>query len=197
MKAGGFGLRALGQASLIAWRAVERVVGTTLLSDLTEFVLAFEGMYDGFKERAASVRELLGDRRCVFLLVTTPERQPIEEAVFFWRRLVEADLPFGGVIVNKVHPDELGDQRHRSPATLRRAAAAQLAEAGVDPNLAGRVADAFLAYQALAERDRENVRALARRLGPEELLEVPFLDHDVHDVPGLVQVEPHLFGATA
>ena len=197
MKAGGFGLRALGQASLIAWRAVERVVGTTLLSDLTEFVLAFEGMYDGFKERAASVRELLGDRRCVFLLVTTPERQPIEEAVFFWRRLVEADLPFGGVIVNKVHPDELGDQRHRSPATLRRAAAAQLAEAGVDPNLAGRVADAFLAYQALAERDSENVRALARRLGPEELLEVPFLDHDVHDVPGLVQVEPHLFGATA
>ena len=197
MRAGGFGLRALGQASLVAWRAVEKVVGVTLMSDLTEFLLAFEGMYDGFKERAAAVRELLADRRTVFLLVTTPERAPIEEAVFFWRRLVEADLPFGGVIVNKVHPDELGDERHRSAATLRRAATAQLVEARVDPELAARVADTFLAYQALAERDRENVRALARRLGPEPLLEVPYLDHDVHDVPGLVRLEPYLFGATA
>ena len=195
-KAGGFGLRALGHASLVAWRAVEKVVGVTLLADLTEFLLAFEGMYDGFKERATAVRELLGDRRSVFLLVTTPERAPIEEAVFFWRRLIEADLPFGGVIVNKMHSDELGDERHRA-STLRRAAAAQLADAGIEPELAMRVADNFLAYQALARRDRENVGVLSRRLGPEPILEVPYLDHDVHDVTGLARLEPYLFGVSA
>lgn len=195
IRAGGLGLRALGQASLVAWKALERLIGVTFLSDLTEFLLGFEGMYDGFKQRAVAVRALLGDRRTVFLLVTTPEREPIEEAVFFWRRLVEAELPFGGVIVNKVHPDVLGDERQRPAATLRRGALGQLADAGLDPAVAARAADAFLSYQVLAERDRANVWSLARRLGPEPLLEVPYLDGDVHDVPGLERLEPHLFGA--
>lgn len=197
LRVGGLGLRALGQASLVGWKALERVIGVTFLSDLTEFLLAFEGMYDGFKERATAVRSLLGDRRTVFLLVTTPEREPIEEAIFFWQRLVEAELPFGGVIVNKMHADVLGAERHRPPAALRRAALAQLAEAGLEASVAGRVADAFLAHQVLVERDRANVRSLARRLGSEPLLEVPYLDGDVHDVPGLERLEPHLFGTGA
>lgn len=193
MRAGGRGLRLLGQGSLIAWKAVERVIGVTLLTDITEFLLAFEGMYGGFKERAAAVRELLGDRRTVFLLVTTPEREPIDEAVFFWRRLVEAELPFGGVIVNKVHPDHLGSERHRSAAALRRVAMAQLGETQLPADLAERVTDAFIDYQALAERDRENLRILSRRLGAEPLLEVPYLDGDVHDVAGLELLDRHLF----
>lgn len=193
LRAGGRGLRLLGQGSLVAWKAVERILGVTFLTDLTEFLLAFEGMYGGFKERATAVRELLGDRRTVFLLVTTPEREPIEEAVFFWRRLVEAELPFGGVIVNKLHPDHLRSDRHRSEEALRRAAGAQLAEAGVPGELAERVAGAFLDYQALAARDRENLRILSRRLGAEPLLQVPYLDGDVHDVAGLDLLDRYLF----
>jgi anion-transporting ArsA/GET3 family ATPase len=197
VRAGGAGLRAIGRGSLIASRAIERVLGFSFLADITEFLLAFEGMYDGFKERAAAVRELLADRRTDFLLVTTPEREPIEEAVFFWRRLVEAELPFGGVIVNKVHPDYLGSERHHTTAALRRAARHQLAEAGLDADLAARVADVFLDYQALAERDRANIAGLQRRLGREPILEVPFLDHDVHDVPGLDLFDEYLFPAPA
>jgi anion-transporting ArsA/GET3 family ATPase len=193
MRAGGVGLRALGRGSLVASKAVERVLGFTFLADIAEFLLAFEGMYDGFKERAAAVRELLADRRTVFLLVTTPEREPIDEAVFFWRRLIEAELPFGGVIVNKVHPDYLGSERQHTPAALRRAAEHQLVEAGVTPELASRAARVFLDYQALAERDRSNIAGLRRRLGPEPILEVPFLDHDVHDVPGLDRLDEYLF----
>ena len=193
MKAGGRGLRALGRGSLVAFKAVERVIGVSFFSDITEFLLAFDGMYDGFKERAVDVRALLGDPRTVFLLVTAPERRPIDEAVFFWRKLVEAELPFGGVIVNKVHPTILGDDRHRSETALHRAATGQLADAGLPAELAGRVADAFIAYQALADRDRENVRMLTRRLGPQPLLEIPFLDEDVHDVAGLERLDEFLF----
>jgi anion-transporting ArsA/GET3 family ATPase len=192
-KAGGLGLRALGRGSLVAWHAIERFLGVTLLSDLTEFLLAFDGMYDGFKDRAVAVRALLADRRSVFVLVTTPERAPIEEAVFFWRKLVEAELPFGGVIVNKVHPDHLHEERYRDVHTLRRAATVQLAAAGLEPELAGRVADTFLSYQALAVRDRLNVDLLSRRLGREPVLEVPFLDGDVHDLAGLERLDRHLF----
>jgi anion-transporting ArsA/GET3 family ATPase len=193
LRAGGAGLRALGRGSLLASRAVERLIGVAFLADIAEFLLAFEGMYDGFKERAKAVRDLLGDPKTVFILVTTPAREPIDEAVFFWRKLVEADLPFGGVIVNKVHPDYLGSERHHAAAALHRASARQLGEVGLEASLADRVADVFLDYQSLAERDRANIASLRRRLGPEPILEVPVLDHDVHDLPGLDRLDEYLF----
>jgi anion-transporting ArsA/GET3 family ATPase len=193
MQTGRRGLRLLGQGSLVAWKAVERLLGVSLLSDITEFLLAFEGMYDGFKERAAEVRALLADQRSVFLLVTTPEREPIEEAVFFWEKLVEAELPFGGVIVNKLHPAALAPGRERPAEVLQRAAAGQLVEAGLDEDLARRVADVFVEHEAHAGLDRANVRALASRLGSEPLLEVRQLDEDVHDLAGLARLERELF----
>jgi anion-transporting ArsA/GET3 family ATPase len=197
MQTGRRGLRLLGQGSLVAWRGVERLLGVSLLSDITEFLLAFEGMYDGFKERAAAVRALLAGPRTVFLLVTTPEREPIEESVFFWQKLVEAELPFGGVIANKLHPAALAADPQQGAGALHDAAVGQLLEAGLEPGLAARIADVFVDHEALAEHDRANVEALVRRLGSEPLLEVRQLDEDVHDVPGLVRLERELFAVPA
>ncbi|MEZ5099246.1 MAG: ArsA-related P-loop ATPase [Thermoleophilia bacterium] len=192
-RAGRLGLRTLGNASALAWKAFERLTGFGLMADLSEFFLAFEGMYDGFRERAQAVRALIGDERSVFVLVTTPERAPIEEAVFFWQRLVEAELPFGGVIVNKVHQDGIVDARERADEALRRAAAGQLADSGLDADLRARVVEAFLASQALVRRDHAAIGSLSRRLGAEPLLLVPSLDGDVHDVAGLDRLDAHLF----
>ena len=57
----------------------------------------------GFRERAKRVSELLARPETTFLVVCGAQGEPIDEAVYFHRRLVEAKLPFGGVIVNKVH----------------------------------------------------------------------------------------------
>jgi anion-transporting ArsA/GET3 family ATPase len=166
-----------------------------LLHDLSEFLRGFEGMYEGFSQRAKDVSALLGSPRTVFLLVTVPEEEPIAEADFFWRALVERALPFGGVIVNKVHPTYLdGGASH---ADLRDAAARELAQAGIAEGLAARAAENLLHYEALAARDRANIRALTARIGPEPVLEVPFLDHDVHDLDGLLSVAHYLFASRA
>jgi hypothetical protein len=125
--------------------------------------------------------------------MTTPERESIEESVFFWQKLVEAELPFGGVIVNKLHPAALAPDPQLGAGALHRAAVGQLLEAGLEPGLAARIADVLVDHEALAERDRANVEALVRRLGSEPLLEVRQLDEDVHDVPGLVRLERELF----
>ena len=113
-----------------------------------------------------------------------------------WSALVERDLPFGGVIVNKVHPNYLGGA-HRTTAGLREAAAAELAAAGVPAATAARAAENLAHYQALADRDRMNIDRLARRLGSDGLIEVPYRDHDVHDLPALVGVSADLFAARA
>ena len=97
---------------------LKRIVGFDLLADLAEFFNAFSGMVDGFQARAKRVNSLLADKRTCFLVVCGPQGEPVDEAVYFHRKLVEAKLPFGGVIVNKVHyPTERPARgRRRGPA---------------------------------------------------------------------------------
>ena len=49
----------------------------------------------------------------------------------------------------------------------------------------------------LAERDRENMALLTERLDEDCVLEVPYLDEDVHDIGGLAQVNRYLFAPSA
>jgi anion-transporting ArsA/GET3 family ATPase len=191
-----FLLRPGARAGRIGLGAVERLTGTAVVRDMAEFAAAFDGMYDGFARRAEEVAALLRSRQTTFLLVTVPREEPMADADFFWRELRERELPFGGVIVNKVHPGYVGgapSARTRLRSRARRA----LAEAGARPETAARAAENLLHYQALADRDRRNVDWLAGRMGRSPLVEVPLLDHDVHDLDGVAAVGRHLFAPPA
>ena len=171
----------------MALSVLKRIVGFDLLADLQEFFTAFSGMVDGFQERAKRVNELLADERTSFLVVCAPQGEPIEEAVYFHRKLVEASLPFGGVIVNKVH-----FQSELEPASED--VEAELAHALGDPDLASRVAASVADYQTLAARDSANVARLVREMRARRVIQVPHLDTDVHDLGGLIEVNRYLFG---
>ncbi|MFL5818988.1 MAG: ArsA family ATPase [Conexibacter sp.] len=191
LRGGGAGLRLIGRGTGLVLGLLKRVTGAELLSDLSDFFRLLGGLIGGFRERAAQVEALLRAPSTRFLLVTSPEREPIEEAIYFRRRLSAARMRLGGAIVNRVHADELdgGDGALADlPALLER-------EAGLSPALAQRVADAFADEHALARRDAANVAHLAERLGAEvPLLRVPLLDGDVHDIDGLVRLQAELFG---
>jgi anion-transporting ArsA/GET3 family ATPase len=120
MKPTGFATRVVGKGSSMAFGVLKRVVGIDLLADLGEFFQAFSGMVSGFQERAKRVSELLADPATTFLIVCGPQGEPIEEAVYFHRKLVEAKLPVGGVIVNKVHYETEADLRGGAARDLRR-----------------------------------------------------------------------------
>src|SRR5256714_1248168 len=110
MKPTGIGMRLAGRGVSAMFGILRRIVGFDLLADISEFLQAFSGMVDGFQERAKRVNELLADPGTSFLVVCGPQGEPIDEAVYFHRKLVEAKLPIGGVIVNKVHyATDLGD----------------------------------------------------------------------------------------
>ena len=103
MKPTGLAAKVAGRGASVALSVFKRIVGFDLLADLAEFFNAFSGMVDGFQARAKRVNSLLGDPHTCFLVVCGPQGEPVDEAVYFHRKLVEAKLPFGGVIVNKVH----------------------------------------------------------------------------------------------
>jgi anion-transporting ArsA/GET3 family ATPase len=190
MKPTGFAAKVAGRGASVALSVFKRIVGFDLLADLAEFFNAFSGMVDGFQARAKRVNSLLADPHTCFLVVCGPQGEPVDEAVYFHRKLVEAKLPFGGVIVNKVHyPAEQlrgdGDDMEAS-----------LAEKLGDEGLAKRVVENFADYQELAGRDARNIERLARELRAQGVIRVPYLDEDVHDLAGLAEINRYLFASS-
>jgi anion-transporting ArsA/GET3 family ATPase len=184
MKPTGFATRVVGRGSSMAFGVLKRITGLDLLADLSEFFQAFSGMVDGFRERAKRVSELLADPATCFMVVCGPQGEPISEAVYFHRKLVEAKLPVGGVIVNKVHYQADAEAGGEAEAELRDL---------LDEELAARVASNFADYQALAQRDARNVDHLARELNARRVIRIPYMDEDIHDLGGLLKIDRYLF----
>jgi anion-transporting ArsA/GET3 family ATPase len=190
MRPTGLAARVAGRGATVALGVLKRIVGFDLLADLAEFFNAFSGMVDGFQARAKRVNSLLADPHTCFLVVCGPQGEPIDEAVYFHRKLVEAKLPFGGVIVNKVHYP--AERLRGDGGDLGAALAGKLG----DEDLARRVAENFADYQALAERDARNIERLATELRTRATIRVPYLDEDVHDLGGLAEIDRYLFASS-
>ncbi|MDQ1475228.1 MAG: hypothetical protein QOE62_457 [Actinomycetota bacterium] len=171
-------------------RTVARVVGSEVIEDVVAFFRAFEGMEDGFRERAAVVGEILTDPATAFVLVSSPRRDAMQEATFFADRLAEAGKSVQALIVNRVHPS-FGDE---TPAGLR-AAADALRRAASEP--AARLAalyDNLADFREIATLEREHLEALRARIGGDTVLAyIPYLAHDVHDFATLHEVGELLF----
>jgi len=189
MRPTGVGMRVLGRGALPLLGGLRRITGIDLISDLTVFFQLLGDMTKDFSQRAAQVEALLRAPSTAFVLVTSAAREPIDEAIWFAERLEADELPFAGVVVNRVHHDLLGD---RAPREVRRSLARVLS-----PALAARVAENFRDYHVLARRDENNLARLASHLGERRLLLVPQLDDDVHDVDGLLRIHRYLFASQA
>ncbi|WP_081685836.1 ArsA family ATPase [Candidatus Solirubrobacter pratensis] len=175
LRPAGFGGKILGRGTGVVFSVLQRVTGVDLLRDLSVFFRSLGGMVDGFTDRARRVGALLEDPATTFLIVTAPRHDPVEEAIFFHRKLRAAGMPFGGLVVNRLHVAPHGPL----PPDLGAA-------------LTARVEAALEDLSALAERDAANVERLRAALGDPAAV-VPELDDDVHDVQGLALVREHLF----
>ncbi|MGI8411001.1 MAG: ArsA family ATPase [Solirubrobacteraceae bacterium] len=185
----GLSMRLIGRGATPLLGALRRITGVDLLTDLSTFFALLGDMTEDFSRRAAQVEKMLRARTTAFVLVSTAQQEPIEEAIWFRRTLEDGGFPFAGVIVNRVHHDVLGDGQ---PGDV---AAALKRELG--PALAARVAENLHDYHVLARRDARNIGRLAAELqGPPPLL-VPHFDDDVHDLAGLLRMHRYLFATRA
>src|SRR3954452_15426492 len=100
----GLAARVMGRGTGVVFGVLKRVTGVDLLNDVSTFFRALGGLIDGFRERAAAVKAVLRDPATLFLIVTSPERDPVDEAIFFHGKLREAGMPFGGLVVTRVQP---------------------------------------------------------------------------------------------
>ena len=192
LKAGKVGFKLLAVPSSLILKTLARFTGAAFLKDLAAFMMAFEGMYEGFKDRAARVNKLLRSDAAAFVLVTGPNPLTIQEALFFHGALKDDGVATAAVIVNRVQRDP---RRHGGPdnvASLREALA--LAQIKDDRDLAARLCATLTEQSTLADLDRREIERLERTLAGTPLFTVPRLRKDVHDLAGLWQIDGCLSG---
>jgi anion-transporting ArsA/GET3 family ATPase len=190
----GLAAKVMGRGTSVVFSVLRRVTGVDLLEDVSVFFRALGGIMDGFKERASGVKQLLADPGTTFLIVSSPQHEPIEEAIHFAGKLREAKLRIGALIVNRVDPGvaDLDPPDAEAIAALE----AELSDELGAP-LAGKVARTLTDARVLADRDAASIAHLQDELGEADALLVPQFDDDVHDLDGLALVEQHLFADDA
>jgi anion-transporting ArsA/GET3 family ATPase len=177
-------LRAVNRAAGAVVRQLSQVVGAEVVDDAIEFFQLFQGMEDGFRERAETTLALLSADPTAFVLVASPRADTLAEAKFFLDRLGQADLDAAAVIVNRMLP----------ALTVSTARASEIRDELLDTPSAG-AATALADHAAAAAGDEERVGELLESAPDALVVRVPLLTSDVHDVETLQQIADLLLAA--
>jgi anion-transporting ArsA/GET3 family ATPase len=208
--AGRLGFRLFQGATQRAVKLIERVSGISFLEDISEFLLAIEGMSEGFGERAHEVQSMLLGPGTGFVLVAGPSFESARNALDFLKHLERSGVPIQGVIINRMRlwPGEPTDaealidppRRPALEADCELLARALADSPGVgDGRSAARAAlAATTEYASLVRLDLGSTRDLrshAEQRGFFIRL-IPELSRDVHDLVGLRTIASDLFAGT-
>jgi anion-transporting ArsA/GET3 family ATPase len=179
-------LKFVGMAAQALLRTISKVAGADVVRDAVTFFQAFEGMEEGFRTRAIRVNELLTQPSTAFVLVASPRPDSVDEAVHFAGKLAEAKMSVTALIVNRVQPRFIDDNRLDALEGLAKGAPGDGGPLRVlVDNLAG--------YAAASDRDEQVYGDLVARIAPAPVSRVPLLNSDVHDLDGLGLIADLLF----
>ncbi len=150
---------------------LDKIVGLEVLRDMAEFFQSFGPLYDGFRERALEVRQLLRSEKTLFVLVSGPGNQRISDTIFFARRLKEEGYHLGPIIINRVHPEVSDCGLVRVHSALK---------------------DGRQLLSWLGTRERQGIDELRSLLGGSHpLVEIPLLPNEPTDLGSLSELSDH------
>jgi anion-transporting ArsA/GET3 family ATPase len=165
-----------------------KIIGASVLQDVSQFVAALETMFGGFRERAQATYDLLKAPGTAFVVVAAPERDALREAAYFVERLAQEQMPLAGLVVNRVHRSSVELSAERSLA-----AAEQLD----DTALASAVLRLHADRVRLAAREQRLEERFTSAHPGVPVVEVAAQPGDVHDLAGLRAVGADLAGGFA
>ena len=206
-------LKALTMATQALLRTISKVAGSEIVEDAIAFFRAFDGMEEGFRERAHAVEALLADPGTAFVLVAAPRRDSVAEARFFADRLAGAHQPVAALVVNRLHPDFVGGDavlgaeevdtvagdeatagtHETSESTLAGADGTTAISPGIAAEALAGLRQNLVDLQRLADQERGYLATLESRIDG-AVVKVPYLSRDVHDLESLGLVAECLTG---
>jgi anion-transporting ArsA/GET3 family ATPase len=182
------------------FHVADRILGSQFLEEMAEFFSLFQTMAPGFVRRAEAVGRVLHEQRTAFLVVSTLEAAPVSEAEYLIECLRTKRLRVGALVLNKVLPEYLLDEgaaqaaaclQEQASSVAARLAADGLGEEAQVSRVLNEVAESFLRFRVVAQREAEHRSHLAAQ--PDVVRTVPYFDSDIHDLGGVLRLGEQLW----
>ncbi len=165
-------------ASALMERVMDVALGKETREELQQFLMLFGALLGHLNHNQGQMRDFFGSDQAGFLLVTSPAREAVTEALYFERKTRdELKLPLCGYVLNRslasARDRLLPDPDSAPPGPLREGLRKLLPMARVE--------------QATVDAHADLADELAERAGPEGLCRVlPNLVHGASDLDDLV-----------
>ncbi len=172
------GLRALEIGAQLMLRTIAKVAGGQVVADTIGFFTQFEGMEEGFRARARRAEEVLHSDLTSFVLVCSPRRDTVDEALYLVTQMAASGAEATTVVVNRCYP---------SYAALPNATADALAGTPLSSLVVN-----LEQLSAVASMQDSQLARVATALPKATVLRVPFLSRDVVDLGSLAEVADYL-----
>ncbi len=172
-------LKTLSFATQALLRTISKVTGGEIVEEAIAFFQAFEGMEEGFRLRAQHVDQLLNDPKTAFVLVSSPQQEAIDEAIYFATKLDASRLKPAALILNRLYP-RFGEVASLNGVQL------QGDLKGFKQNLDD--------MRSIAVMEDNNLSSLLLSLTDVPVVRMYLLSSDVHDLDGLTTIANWMLG---
>jgi anion-transporting ArsA/GET3 family ATPase len=172
------GLRALELGAQLMLRTISKVAGGQVVTDTIGFFTQFEGMEEGFRARAHRADELLHSDLTSFVLVCSPRRDTVDEALYMLSQMASSGAEATTVVVNRCYPQY---------AALPTGTADALSTTPLGPFVAN-----LEQLRTVSSMQDNELARVGSALPKATVLRVPYLTRDVADLSSLSEVADHL-----
>ncbi|MDT8408073.1 MAG: ArsA-related P-loop ATPase [Wenzhouxiangellaceae bacterium] len=187
-------------------RALERLTGSGVIRDISEFFTIADSIMQPFHDQSRRAEAMLRRADTRFVVVTGPRSSQLEDARQFRARLESMRIGVRAMVVNRWLPPLSGD--FQAGDVQRR----DVQNTDVDPvnfsigempgedrsvasdpgdRLASEIKMRALQLERLAIGQTRAIIEIERNVGL-PVFRVPELDHDVHSIEGLLEINRHL-----
>jgi anion-transporting ArsA/GET3 family ATPase len=102
MKASRWSMKLLDMGGQVVAKTLGAFAGAETLKEIVDFVLGFEGMYEGFKSRSLAVRDLLSAKTTAFVLATSAQANHAQACAQVLQTLQQRGLLVKELWINRV-----------------------------------------------------------------------------------------------
>lgn len=184
------GLRVLNFATQPILKIIGRVIGADVLADAINFFQAFDGIENGFRQRALEVQSLLKSNDSKYVVVASAHHDTVHEAIYFTNELLRVGSPVTGLVVNRLQPKFGKDSAKTSISAARKAEQVGDTElAALHRNLAH--------LRHIVEAEEATLKPLLDAVGSALVVKVDQRAQDIHDLHAIADLGRDLVAATA